>query len=193
MKEILILSLISIQSFAQLKIDGLDKFKINKTTVGFIDSLAKDNNLKIVKSYSSHRLYIATQGQMDDMIIEISYDTINEQSNDPYSHSCKYSRVFFLPRAQILGAEVEGLYLIFYRNRLIKMIVHDRNKLVGGLIAKYGEPSVKSKYTESNYYYKWANGDIICVCNQTWTEAYLDSANDILRECDKQSKRWIQK
>ncbi len=121
MKKITVLFLVAItvflyqKSFSQAKIDGLSIFKIDKTNIKIIDSLANNGyNLKTCKD-----LYSCSKYKVSGMnIYEMVNDTIKPDMSLPM---IKENRTFVIGEYAVAGIKIKNLELNFYNDILFEI------------------------------------------------------------------------
>jgi hypothetical protein len=171
-----LLLMIASSLFAQNKIEGFGKFKIQKTTISYLDTIVKEQKLDKVKM-TSFDDYMKLRYKKD-KIAEVFSDTINRYNSPPYAHSCPNARVFYIPKIAIADITFSDTYLTFFNEILVDIKTDYTSEIVEALELKYGKPAIDKKekevqctlkltgsnltYTETMYYQKWENGEIEC-------------------------------
>ncbi|PZF74376.1 hypothetical protein [Taibaiella soli] len=168
--------LIKTQVQAQAKIEGLGRFKINKTSVALLDTLETEGFKRtIIHTRSEQR---ATELARHKTIAEVKPVTYASNPRVRIS-TCKDVKVFFIPFIEIDGFRVNDVYLVFYCNILAGIQADRSVKLVSVFESEYGKaplvvehkehfcinPSaaVKKNYTHRAYTQRWRNNTILCV------------------------------
>lgn len=186
--------------FGQNKIEGIGQFKLKKTSIAFLDSLAKEKYF--------------------DKFVEISPDTADKYNSSPYAHLCKDARVFYIPEIKISEIKMKEMYLTFYKDTLISINTDWSEEIVEALELKYGSGELKKKdkevkctlnstgetvtYTETMFYQYWENGNIKCTaalgdyhdsnCEKqtlSYIEISVENKMSKIIDCDNKEKRRI--
>lgn len=192
----ILLTLTSNSIFAQDKIEGLGKFKLNKTIVSFIDTFANENKLTKKTARSFDETYSIQRN--DNIICELFPDTIRTFMSPIYTHFCENTRTFLIPKFVISEIPITNTYLIFYKDTLISIKTDYSSSIAEAIELKYGKTTLEVKekevnctlkltgtplsFTEKMFYRKWENGKIKCVVA---IGDYRDS------KCEKQSLSYI--
>jgi len=154
----LLLFLFISNTFSQ-KIDGIGKFKIDKTSISVITDIEKE--IKIKCGITSELDFVLNKN--DFMFKEILLDSIE-------------IRLFYLSEYVITNIKLTNIYLIFYHNSLIQLRCNKNKELDAFLTRKYGRPIIYQKtipnikneildleYDESYSKYTWINNNIIVI------------------------------
>jgi hypothetical protein len=166
--------------------DGLGRFKINKTTTAVIDDLCKELDVPLQHGYSMMRL-----AGLDDSIavMEVDYQSRDEFPDaSQFSNGCAGYRAVYLPNYTIADIALKGIVLKFYNNVLIGIQVENPSTLAEAFAVKYGKPALKVTrtpkvclftntgnkvtYQDESFYSTWYNGSV--TANST-TAKYYDS------------------
>lgn len=155
---------ISIIAVGQSKIEGIGKFKLGKTTVGYIDTLCQENHFKKIKvreqpTLNPKILTIDYEKLLNnkDQIIEFLPDTI--YCMNIYSRLCKKARVFAIPKITISGIVFSKTILTFFDGVLINIRTDYHTEIEDAIKLKYGNPFImKDKKSKA-----WKNGYLCCV------------------------------
>jgi hypothetical protein len=191
-----LLVFISFNSFGQNRIEGIGKFKLKKTSVTYLDTLAKEQGLDREKINTFKEYY--NLRRETNKLAEIFVDTVERYNSPSYSHYCKDARVFYIPKMKISEIELSNTYLTFYKDTLVEINTDYEREITEAFELKYGKAEIEKKekeikctlklsgaeisYTEIMYYQYWNNGNIRC------TAALGDYYNS---KCEKQSISYI--
>lgn len=152
----LFLFLFSFIVFSQ-KIDGVGKFRIDKTSVSIITDIEREN--KIHFSITNELDFSLNKGNFNEILLDSS--TI---------------RLFYISEYVVYDIKLTNIYLYFYNDNLIQFRC-DVNKDMNMLLArKYGRPIIDEKrisnvknqslnliYDESYSKYTWINTNILTI------------------------------
>jgi hypothetical protein len=214
-----LLILLSQNCFSQEKIEGFWKLKLKKTTIAFLDTLAKEREFERVEIHTHADYYNIRNKQ--GKLAEVFPDTIDIYNSPSYAHYCKEARVFFISDLKISEIDFKKIYLTFFRDTLIEIQTEFDSKIVEALELKYGEPRFEKKeskanctlkltgtqitYTEKMFYKYWENGNIKCTtaigdyrdsnCEKnflSYINISIDRFLEKLSECDRKEKDKIQ-
>ena len=207
--------LLSIRSFGQNKIEGIGKFKIKKTSVAYLDTLAKEQELDR-ETISTFDDYFKMRYKTN-KLAEVFPDTVDTYKSPSYAHYCKDARVFYIPKMKISEIELKDTYLTFYKDTLIQINTDYSSEVTEAFELKYGKAEIEKKekevkctlkmtgtdvtYTETMYYQYWENGSIKCIaaigdyrnskCEKT-TLSYIsistEKVNEKIRDCDTKER-----
>lgn len=152
----------------QTTIDGLGKFKIDKTDTNIIKELEKELRTKTkpyeLFSRNKNNIFLLVPGGY-------SY---------PEPSLCPDVKEYIISEYNIADIKVENLKLKFYKSKLFDIGIRDlgaKAEIVAALKMKYGEPEMKKDvekitcinnltgnkvtHDQVNYYETWRNGDIL--------------------------------
>lgn len=206
---------ISIGSVAQNKIEGIGKFKIQKTTTSSLDSIVKELDYDREKITSWDEYFKISS--KENKIAEIFPDTVNKYGSLSYSTYCTTARVFYIPRFKVSGIELKNTYFTFYKDTLIKIKTDYSGDIIDAFETKYGKPvldksekkvectltytGTKVTYKETIYYQYWENENIKCTaaigeyrssnCERkilSYISVGIEKLEDVVRECDRKEK-----
>lgn len=177
MKKILIILFCTpFISLAQQKIEGIGRFKINKTLAySIFDSLRTEG----------YNEYDVTDGQQgfayegkEKVILNLVANPVEKYNSPINSHSCKISKTVCIPSINISGIDIADFYLTFYDDTLIEIDIKYSKELGDAIELKYGKvvPAKKThnidciysltgnKQTlaEETFTSTWKNGIIEC-------------------------------
>jgi hypothetical protein len=212
------LTLISNSILSQDRIEGLGKFKLNKTTVSFIDTFTIENKLTKKTAHSFEETYSIQRN--GNIICELFPDTIKTYMSPSYTHFCENTRTFFIPKFTISEIPISNTYLIFYNDTLISIKTDYSSAITEAFELKYGKSKLEVKekevnctlkltgapltFTEKMFYQNWENGKIKCVAAigdyrdskcEKQTLSYInfsvDNIEEKIRECDDVKKAII--
>ena len=178
MKKILtLLFLISlITGYSQdVKIEGIGKFKISKTTINIIDELSKEMKVDILKTNDDYEIYKKDQNSKK-YIYQLIASQVDIIHNIPYSKFCPKTVVYKISGYEIATFYLNKIYLTFYNDTLVKFNCDYVDKLDDALVLKYGEPKrtntekeinctfihtgAKITYKEIDIHHIWKNDNI---------------------------------
>lgn len=203
-------------AFGQEKMEGIGRFKLNKTTIEYLDTLSSEKGYdrSVVNNFSE---IFRLRGRSN-KLIEIVKDTVEGYRSPTYSHYCKYARVFYIPEITISNVSIKELYLTFLNDTLISIHLDYSSEVVDALNLKYGEGRLESKeretectlkltganvtYNDKMFYRHWENGKINCTaaignyrdskCEKqilSYISIYVLSAEEKLRSCDEKERK----
>jgi len=195
MKLMLLFWLIPILNFAQSNIEGIGKFKIKKTTIAYLDTICKEQDLDrvIFRNFQDQM-----KGGRRAKLAEIIADTLTMYSSPSHARFRKEVKVFYISKMRISTIDITNTYLTFYRDTLVDINTDFTLDISQALELKYGKGEVEQKdkiinctitftgqkveHTETMFYTRWRNGDITCTAA---VGDYFDN------ECKKQSLSYI--
>ncbi|MBS1775900.1 MAG: hypothetical protein JSS64_06415 [Bacteroidetes bacterium] len=205
----------SATTFGQDKIEGIGKFKLKKTTIAYLDTLVKEKDFdrEVIKSYDDYFKIMYKK----DKLAELFPDTVKTYNSPPYTHYCKDTRVFYIPKMTISDIEVKDTYLTFYKDTLVNINTDYSSEIVEAFELKYGKAELEKKekevkctlkltgstisYTETMFYQYWDNGNIKCTaaigdyrdskCEKqslSYISISIEKISEKIRECDDKEK-----
>lgn len=147
MKKITLLFTI-IPLFSYSQISGIGPFKINKTTVSAIDSLAHEYHIKvkskIINSYSLAKLSFLNKNKPDKIIILIADTLASDYSPGDDVFEQKNTQTFYINYLNISGIKAKNIILTFYNDTLVRYKSNMDDDFLKALIIKYGNPQTKT-------------------------------------------------
>lgn len=216
---IIFLLVFSQTSLAQDRIEGFGSFKLRKSTVSIIDSIAKEKKLKIMQTSSFQEVF--SSRRRDDVILELVSDTVKTYLSPSYSHLCPNVRVFQFPSLTISGIDFENFILTFYNDTLVEIHSDWSKEITEAIEIKYGKTEIERKtekttctlkltgtevsYEDDMFYQRWHNGPITCTvaigsyrnskCEKS-SLAYivmnLSGMSEEIRKCDTRERERLQ-
>lgn len=215
-----LLTSLSAITFAQDKIEGIGKFKLKKTTTAYLDTLAKEKDFdrETIRTWED---YFKLRYKKE-KLAEVFPDTVKAYNSPSYAHSCKDTRVFYIPKMEISGIELTDTYLTFYKDTLVNINTDYKMEITEAFELKYGKSELEKKekevectlkltggtitYTETMFYQYWTNGSIKCTaaigdyydrkCEKqslSFITIGIDKISEKIRECDNMEEERIKK
>lgn len=159
----IILSLLCLISFSQ-KIDGVGKFRIDKTNISIISSIEKE--IKQECGITNKLEFYSNKERM-------TFDEILLESSE--------IRLFYLSEYTLSKIKLMDLYFVFYKDYLIELRCDKNKELDLFLTRKHGRPIIEQKtisniknlnlvYDEYVSKYTWHNNNIIIISFEKKTE-----------------------
>lgn len=212
---LLMLTYLPATMFGQDKIEGIGKFKLKKTTTAYLDTLVKEKDFdrETIKNYDDYFKLMYKK----DKLAEMFPDTVTTYNSPPYSHYCKDTRVFYIPKMTISEIELKDTYLTFYKDTLVDIHTDYTSEIVEAFELKYGKSEIDKKekevkctlkltggtitYTETMFYQYWENGNIKCTaaigdyrdskCEKqsiSYISISIEKVSEKIRECDDKER-----
>nr|GFB63580.1 hypothetical protein [Tanacetum cinerariifolium] len=122
-----------------VKMEGIGKFKIGKTTLAIIPELEAEMEVK-VKRVGSYSDYAKAEGGD---ILELIPDATDDLKGPPYASLCPAAKVYMLPAYKVADIYLANVKLTFYNDILIDFHCDGSTELIEALGLKYGKPSMK--------------------------------------------------
>ena len=179
---LIIVLLSAIKCFAQEKIKGIGKFKINESTRTQVDSiLAGDLGQQFPDTFDKNENNFLS-------IHESKWAILTPDSTPDYAHPyynyekvnllplhCSMATVYFIKSYSIANIQFESVYLTFRKDTLVGFVSDYSEEITDAMKLKYGniQPTMKTtlincqnkignKFTkdETEIIYSWKNGSI---------------------------------
>ena len=188
MKKIFVaLMLISFFAFSQdtPQLEGIGKFKINKTTISIVNDLSKELRVSLKKINSSQQEFDEDRNDdhyIGNYILELIRDTINQYESPAYSSNCPNVKVFKIRSYEIAGIKIEKIYLHFYNDILIEFECENNDQLREAMRLKYGKSKLDFKEKEIKCTYT-SNGNQITYKEISSTESWYNSDTTVTGTC----------
>lgn len=155
-------------------LEGLGRFKINKTTPAVIEEVTKELGCTVQHAYSMTRLSAAEDSSV---VFKLDYESSDEYPDATYHASaCPDAQVFFIPNYSVAEIPLKGLCLTFYKGLLARIDVEGAKDLAEAFEVKYGAPKMdvtrtpvpciyvntgnRTSYTNETYVSHWYNGPL---------------------------------
>lgn len=128
--------------------EGVGRFKINKTTLSFMSELAIEFNTTIQKS--SNILRMSQAALMDSSLVFEIVGPVEDPTETPFASICSDVRVFYIPTFTASDIKLEGIDLSFYKGILIEITTEYSDELNSAFEIKYGPPKLNFKENIKN-------------------------------------------
>jgi hypothetical protein len=192
------LLLVSTSLFAQDKIEGIGRFKINKTTTSLLDTLAKEYGVKITKISKDgdfRKIVIKNESKNKNCIIELLKNLSDDRIDQiPFAYSCEATRVFYIQKYEVAGIGLTELYITFIDDKLISIFCNYDAKVKEALRLKYGAGKVEYETKEIRCVYK-LTGNIVTEeeysSSEDWTNGNIVATLSFSRSYDNECKKEI--
>jgi hypothetical protein len=125
---------------AQDKIEGVGKFRIDKTGIAVIAELEQELHLQ-VKKITTFAEYVAFAGLRDgNVMYEMTPDTTTTKDRPDWATYPANCKVYFLLKYKIDKIEYKHITLVFCNDTLVDFTSNGSAKIIHMMKAKYGKP-----------------------------------------------------
>lgn len=158
-------------------LNGLGQFKINSTQVSIIPEISKELGVPIQHAYSIPRL-----AEFEDSVavVQVDYEPKEEYPDATnQSNGCPAAKVYFISNYRISDIPIQGMYLTFYNDVLVRIEVQHPKTLTEAFEIKYGDGEIrvdtktstciytftgnKVSYKDETFFTRWYNGGITAI------------------------------